>query len=648
VSDSKGHPVATFDHVLAPGTIGNLELPNRVILAPMGTEMGTHAGLFTDREIAYYTERALGGTALIMTGISAVSQDYEVINDGLCRVDTDDAVPGLTALAESIHAAGSLVSLQLTAGLGRNINTITPGRLPISASNNPHYSQPDVLCRALEIQEIQVIVRRFGEAAARAAEAGIDAIDIHGHTGYLVDQFLSAVWNRRADIYGGSVENRCRFAVEIIAAIRENAPGLPISFRLSVNHRFPGGRESAEGVEIAKILEAAGIDMIIADDGAYESMDYVFPPYYLGDACMAPAAKLLKSVLNIPVMAVGNLTPENAEAVIAAGEADFAGIGRGLIADPEWANKLAAGCRDDIRPCIRCNSMCVGNAFFALPLGCAVNAQVGFELERVIHPAPTTKRVVIIGGGPGGLEAARVAGLRGHTVDLYEKGNNIGGVLLPAATPEFKKELRAMIGWWARQIAVLPVTIHLNSEITADDAALLGADEIIVATGSIALMPPIPGMDGDNVMDVLAFHLGTPVGQNVVVAGGGLSGSDAALELAQQGHTVTIIELADDLARDMISINRITLLRQLAEQGVRILTGHKVTSIDSSGLVAAGIDGDVRVDADTVIAAFGVRPNSTLSAALEGRENVMSVGDCVKPAKVGDAINAGFMAALAV
>jgi 2-enoate reductase len=637
-----------FSHVLAPGRIGDLVLPNRVILAPMGTEMGTHGGLFTDREIAYYTERALGGTALIMTGISIVSDDFEMNAPGLCRVTTDDSVPGLTALAESIHAAGSLVSLQLTAGLGRNINAIDPERAPISSSANTHYSDPGVICRPLEIDEIQLIVRRAGEAAARAFEAGIDSIDIHGHTGYLIDQFISEVWNSRTDVYGGSVENRCRFAAEIIAAVRANAPGLPISFRLSVDHRFEGGRTAEESLQIAVQLEAAGVDLMIADDGSYEAMDYVFPPYYLGDACMAPAAALLKTVLSIPVMAVGNLTPENAEAAIAAGEADFAGIGRGLIADPEWANKLADGRRDDIRPCIRCNSMCVGNAFFALPLGCAVNPQVGFEIERKITVALRKKHVVIIGGGPGGLEAARVAGLRGHSVDLYEKGPLLGGVLLPAATPDFKRELRAMIGWWERQLAVLPVSIHLNSEITADDATLLGADEIIVATGSNALMPPIPGMDGDNVMDVLAFHLGTPVGHSVVVAGGGLSGSDAALELAQQGHTVTIIELADDLARDMIVINRIPLLRQLAELNVRILTGHKVVAIDPTGLVATGQDGDVRVDADTVIAAFGVRPNNALSIALEGRDNVTSVGDCVKPAKVGDAINTAFVVAAAL
>ncbi|MCR6689023.1 FAD-dependent oxidoreductase [Cellulomonas sp.] len=639
-----------FSRILEPGRIGALDLPNRVIMAPMGTEMGTHEGLFTEREIAYYAERAAGGTGLVVTGISAVSQDFEQINPGLCRVDTDACVPGLTALAEAVHAVGGLISLQLTAGLGRNINVVDPERLPISASDNPHYADPGVLCRPLETAEIRLIVQRFGEAAARAAQAGIDALDIHGHTGYLIDQFMSPQWNRREDEYGGSTQNRCRFAVEIIQAVKQAAPGLPVSFRLSVDHRYPGGRRVAESQEIARILEAAGLDLMMADEGSYEAMDYVFPPYYLGDACMVPAARAMKDVLTIPVMAVGNLTPENAQAALEAGDADFVGIGRGLIADPQWAGKLAAGRREDIRPCIRCNQLCVGNAFFALPLGCAVNPQVGFERERALTPVDAPRRVAVVGGGPAGLEAARVAAARGHDVDLYEQADHLGGVLWPAATPEFKSELRTMIGWWERQLAALPVRVHLGTTITADSPELDGVDDVIVATGATPVVPAsIPGIDAAHVVEVVDAHLDRArIGHSVAVAGGGLSGVDLALELAEDGHQVTVVEMADQIAPDLLIINKITLLRRLEAAGVRLLTEHRVVAVTPEGVRAEGPDGTVEIPADTVVTAFGVRAARGLADALEGRAKVHAVGDCVHPAKVAEAVNAGFEAAFAL
>ncbi|MFD1505886.1 FAD-dependent oxidoreductase [Georgenia yuyongxinii] len=607
----------------------------------------------TPAEAAYYTARAAGGTGLVITGITFVADDFDPIAPGLARIDGDQYVPGLRAIADAVHEAGGLFSVQLTGGLGRNNQyCATLGMEPRSASDNTWFFDPSVISRPLEVAEIQLLVRRFGEAAARVKEAGADAIDIHGHTGYLIDQFMSACWNRRTDEYGGSVENRCRFVREIIAAIKSNAPGLPVSFRISVDHKFDGGRTWDETQYIVKELERAGIDLIIADDGSYEAMDYVFPPYYLGDDCMVTAAERIRAVVDVPVAACGNITPENGEKILARGGADMIGIGRGLIADPDIVNKLRAGRAASVRPCIRCNQLCTGNAFLGKPLGCAVNPEVGYEGKRILTTAADPKRVVIVGAGPAGLEAARVAGARGHDVRVYERENHIGGVLLPAATPDFKRELRKMIDWWDAELAELPgVEVKLGYEIRPDSAELQDADVVLVATGSHPLAPAsIPGIE--KAVEVIDGHTGAPLGKRVVVCGGGLSGADFALEIAEQGHEVTIVEMAEDIARDMFSINKVSLDRSLAEAGVRVLTGTRVTAITDSGVDADGPDGSVSLEADTVVAAFGVRPARELVEALTARDDVTdrvyAMGDCVDPRKVGDAINEGYELAYSI
>lgn len=641
-----------FARLLEPVTIGSVTLPNRVVMPPMGTEMGTHDGHSTPAEAAYYAARARGGAGLVMTGINFVSGSFDPIAPGLARIDADEFTPGIAAIAEAVHAEGGLLALQLTMGLGRNNQYCqTLGMEPRSSSDNTWFFDPTVICRPLEVEEIHQIVQDTGEAARRAFEAGVDVIDIHGHTGYLMDQFLSECWNRRTDEYGGSPENRCRFAAEVVAAIRANAPGLAVSFRISVDHRFEGGRTWAETKLLVVELEKAGIDLLLCDDGSYEAMDYVFPPYYLGDDCMVSAAELCKQVLSIPVVACGNITPANGEKILARGGADLIAIGRGLIADPDLVRKLEAGEAERVRPCIRCNQLCTGNAFGGKALGCAVNPQVGREADaQLLSVTPRPKRIAIVGAGPAGLEAARVAGLRGHRVDVYDRETRIGGVLFPAATPVFKRELRRMIDWWQVELDRLPnVTIHLGVSVDAGSPELSAADEIVVATGSVPLTPAIPGIDKPIVTGVVEAHSGAPIGRRVVVCGGGLSGADLALELAEDGHEVTIVEMADEIARDMLAVNRISLVRSLEEAKVTIRTRSTVVEVTDDGVVLTGPGGPESIVADTVVSAFGVRPSTSLADALAPLgDEVRAIGDCVLPRKVGDAVNDAFDLAVAL
>lgn len=641
--------MGAFSHLLQPITVAGLTLPNRLLMTPMGTELGTTDGRSTPAEAAYYAARAKGGTGLVMTGINFVSGTFDPIAPGLARIDTDAHTPGIAAIADPVHAAGGLLALRLTMGLGRNNQYCQSlGMEPRSSSANTWFFDPSVGCRPLTTDEIAEIVADTGQAARRAAEAAVDVIDVHGHTGYLVDQFMSSCWNRRTDAYGGSVENRCRFAAEVIAAIKANAPGKPVSFRISVNHRFPGGRTIEETREIVRELERVGVDLLICDDGSYEAMDYVFPPYYLGDDCMVSAAESVKPEVSIPVVACGNITPASGEAILARGAADMIGIGRGLIADPDIIAKIKAGRPDRIRPCIRCNQLCTGNAFNGKAIGCAVNPEVAHEADRVITPAAERRHLVVVGAGPAGLEAARVAGLRGHQVDVYEKEGRIGGVLFPAATPDFKRELRKMMDWWAVELAELPnVRLHLNQPIAADAPELADADQVVVATGSLPLIPPIEGIDKPIVMPVIEAHTGGEPGHRVVVCGGGLSGCDLALELAQDGHEVTIVEMLDEVARDMLFLNRTSLIRSLEQYRVRVLTNHTVTRVTDTGVVLDGPDGEVAIECDTVVAAFGVVPDRALADRLiaAGRP-VHVVGDCSEPRKVGDAINDAYELAL--
>jgi 2,4-dienoyl-CoA reductase-like NADH-dependent reductase (Old Yellow Enzyme family) len=567
---------STFQKLFTPGYIGKLGIPNRIVMPPMGTGYGHLDGSVSQREMDYYTARARGGAGLIIITATKVERLMEpssfALGSHFGAIDSDSLIAALADLAEAVHDYGAKIALQLTSAFGQNASVFTPEKVPpVSASAIPVIMNPAVICRPLTIEEIHFIVEAFGMAARRAMMAGFDMVELHGHAGYLIDQFISRLWNKREDEYGGDLDGRMRFPVEIIASIRKNTgPDLPISFRLSVEHGIPGGRDTEESQEIARRLEGAGVDVIHASAGCYENFDLSLPSTYMPDACLSGMASAIKEAVHIPVIAVGKITPENGEDLLENGRADFIATGRALVADPDWPQKVRTNRRQDVRPCIRCNEYCT-RLFSLKTMSCTVNPCVGKERYYKIEKTETPKHVLVIGGGPAGMEAARVAKLRGHEVILVEKATVLGGQLPAAASPPFKKELRHLIQWWERQLNQLGVDIRLNVEASPEMVAQMAPDAVVVATGARPVIPDIPGIQGDNVIGVVDYHLGRkPVGERIVVAGGGMAGCDAALELAQQGKQVTILEMLPQAAGDVNMVNRGTLLRLLTEWGVKI------------------------------------------------------------------------------
>jgi NADPH-dependent 2,4-dienoyl-CoA reductase/sulfur reductase-like enzyme len=460
---------------------------------------------------------------------------------------------------------------------------------------------------------------------------------------------MSAVWNKRTDEYGGSPENRMRFAVEIVHAIRDAVgPDFPILFRIACKHHFEGGRTIEETLPLLKMLEDAGVDALDIDSGSYESIEYIFPPAYLGDACMADVCAPVREAVKIPLLNSGNHTPETAVKLIESGNADFVMFGRPLIAEPYIAKKLLHGKRDEVRPCIRCNEDCIGRIINRLTkISCSVNPVAGFENRIDDIKVQKGKRVVVIGGGPGGMEAARSAATAGHDVMLFEKDSVLGGQLKSAATPDFKSQLRELVEWYRHQMEIHNVDVHLNSELTEDSPELEKADAIIIATGASPVIPKIKGIE--NAIDIITAHTNQDKlkGNKIIYCGGGLSACDSALESAMKGKKVAIIEMQDEVAINDHFINKAALIPMLKKYGVEIYTGHNVLEITSDGVKASTKDGkEVFVEGDTVVAAFGMRPNKSLGEKINSKYHTKTriIGDCQKVGKVGNAVREGFYA----
>lgn len=637
-----------------PIDINKCRIRNRISMSGMGTFTPTTVDqVETESGLRYYEERAKGGIGLIHTGAYFI--DEKTAQGGrTLDFSTDKSIPSGTQLTERVHRWGAKIFAQLSCGTGRNGMPQIGERVPISSSENPSFYNPSMICRALTVDEIHEMMEHWKVAAQNAVYMGFDGIQIHAHAGYLMDQFMSEIWNHRKDQYGGSFENRCRFAMETVDAIRSVVgPDFPITYRISLDHRFPGGRTIEESMKILDVLDKCGIDAFDIDAACYETMDYIFPTRYTGEACMAYVCEEARKHLTKPIINTGNHSMESAVALLESGNADIAQFGRQSIADPQFANKLREGRREDVRPCIVCNEECIGRIFGRLTqLSCTVNPSVGFETAMEVKPVSKPTNVVVIGGGPGGLEAARCAAERGCSVTLYEKGDKIGGTFLTIATGDFKWRIPQLIKWYGVQLKKLGVKVVLNAEIKADDPVLKSADAIFVATGSKSVMPNIPGIDNKKVVDVVDIHKnGMPEGERVVICGGGLSACDTAIEYgAKGGRKFTIVEMLPQLASDVMVVNKISIDRLLNEYGVEQLTSTKVIGITDDG-VEVEHEGEKRViPADVIVAAFGRGRSLELADAVQNEypTKTVIIGDCMKPAKAGSAIREGFYAAMAL
>jgi len=637
-----------FAKLFEPTKIASMYLKNRLVMSPMTLNFNFDFRI-DDQMIEFYEERAKGGIGMIITDcmpVSAMDPNYA----GHPFVGTNLEHREWLKLAKIIKPYGTRLCLQMGAGVGRVGGPPANGQQAISSCEQPLMYAPNVNTRALTIDEIHKFIDAFASQAAAAKSVGFDAVEIHAHLGLLLDQFMTAKWNHRTDEYGGSLENRMRLPAEIVQAIHKACgPDFPVLYRMSLNHRADNGSSVEERLEMVKILDKAGVDIFDIDEGSQEASEWTQPPTYLGDSCMAGSAALAKTVTNKPVLSAGNHNHESAASLVNDGKVDYISIGRGLLADPDYAKKLQEGREEDLRPCLRCNEFCVRNAWAGRPVTCAVNYACGMENEFRLTKTENPQKVVVIGAGPGGLETARVAALKGHTVTVYEISDAPFGQVKAAGQPPFKKQLRAYMQYLLTQVTKLGVEIVYNKEIKSTSPELDSADHIIVAVGSKRIVPPIPGADKKNVIEVVDAHCSRhgEIGNTVVVAGGGVAGCECALELAMEGKDVTVIEMADDYAPDAFLLNKLALNNHLAQYHVKMLTGHKVLSFEDDSVIVENNAGEKKtLTADTAIVALGhASLKDDAEAIFMNHPNVKIIGDCVVPGLVGNAVRDGFAAA---
>ena len=635
--------VEEVKYLFQPITIGDVEIKNRIMMAPMNTRFG-YDGYVTDQLVDYYVERAKGGAGFICVEMGII--DYPIgstAGKGMIATDDDKYSPGLKQLAGAIDKNGSVPMIELSHG-GRYCHSRLTGVQPVAPSPIAGYRGRGEMPRELTTEEVEELVERFGDSARRSAEAGFKGVLLMGSTGYLISQFGSPLTNKRTDRFGGKTPaERATFIVEIIKNIRKKLGNqFPVIYKISAEEYMDGGTVLEDAQIMAKRAEQAGVSVIHTWAGWHESPKPMLP-MSVPRGAFVYLAEAMKKIINVPIMTGGRINdPRFANEIIRDGRADLVHFGRPFLTDPYFPKKAMKGDFDDINMCIAC-CRCFDAMTTPGSIVCSVNAGLGKEGKK-FEKAKKVKKILIIGGGPAGMEAARVATVRGHKVTIWEKNDQLGGNLITASLAPFKEETNCLTHYLTYQMKKLNINIQLNKEATVDSILKENADEVIVATGAKAITPDLPGINAENVVMALDVLKGiSSTGDSVVIVGGGLIGCETAEFLTSRGKDVSIIEMLPKIARDVGPSTKWSVTMRIARWGIKQYTSSKVIRIIDDGVEIEREGNSEIVKADTVVVAAGMEPiNKLLNSLKEKHPNIHAIGDCFQARRMLNAIHEGY------